>query len=164
MKPHQKSYWLMKSEPEVFSFNDLLKAPKKTTHWEGVRNYQARNLMRDQFKLGDRVLFYHSNAEPTGIFGVCEVVKEAYPDSSAWDPKSEYFDSESKKKGINPWVMVDIRAVSLLSVPVLRENLKDSPPLKDMLVLKKGSRLSVQPVTESEFQTILKLGKPVSVK
>ena len=120
--------------------------------------------MRDQFKLGDRVLFYHSNAEPTGIFGVCEVVKEAYPDSSAWDPKSEYFDSESKKKGINPWVMVDIRAVSLLSVPVLRENLKDSPPLKDMLVLKKGSRLSVQPVTESEFQTILKLGKPVSVK
>jgi predicted RNA-binding protein with PUA-like domain len=164
MKSSPKSFWLMKSEPNVFSFEDLLKAPKKTTHWEGVRNYQARNLMRDQFKLGDLVLFYHSNAEPTGIFGVCEVVKEAYPDSSAWDSKNKYFDSDSKKKGINPWVMVDIKAVSRFSIPVLRDALKDSSALKDMLVLKKGSRLSVQPVTESEFQHILQLGKPIAIK
>ncbi|NBX76505.1 MAG: EVE domain-containing protein [Proteobacteria bacterium] len=164
MKSHQKSFWLMKSEPNVFSFEDLLKAPKRTTHWEGVRNYQARNLMRDLFKNGDLVLFYHSNAEPTGIFGVCEVVKEAYPDSSAWDSKSKYFDPESKKKGINPWVMVDLKAVSRFTEPVLRDALKDSPPLKDMLVLKKGSRLSVQPVKESEFNHILKLGKPITIK
>lgn len=160
----KSSFWLMKSEPDVFSFEDLLKAPKKTTHWEGVRNYQARNLMRDKFKIGDRILFYHSNAEPTGIFGVCEVVKEAYPDTFAWDSKSKYFDSESKKKGINPWVMVDVKAVLRFSQPVLREDLKSEPVLKDMMVLKKGSRLSVQPVTESEFKKILDLGKPLSVK
>ncbi|MFM8268961.1 MAG: EVE domain-containing protein [Pseudomonadota bacterium] len=159
-----KAFWLMKSEPNVFSFEDLLKAPKKTTHWEGVRNYQARNLMRDQFQVGDLVLFYHSNAEPTGIFGVCEVVKEAYPDSSAWEPKNKYFDPHSKEKGINPWVMVDVKAVSRFSVPVLRDDLKNEAPLKNMAVLKKGSRLSVQPVTESEFQHIMKLGKPIKVK
>lgn len=154
----------MKSEPDVFSFDDLLKAPKKTTHWEGVRNYQARNLMRDEFQIGDLVLFYHSNAEPTGIFGVCEVVKEAYPDDSAWDSKSDYCDLESKKKGINPWVMVDIKAISRFAAPVLRDHLKNEAPLRNMLVLKKGSRLSVQPVSETEFQHILKLGKPVLVK
>ena len=164
MPMKKSSFWLMKSEPDVFSFEDLLKAPKKTTHWEGVRNYQARNLMRDKFKIGDRILFYHSNAEPTGIFGVCEVVKEAYPDTFAWDSKSKYFDSESKKKGINPWVMVDVKAVLRFSQPVLREDLKSEPVLKDMMVLKKGSRLSVQPVTESEFKKILDLGKPLSVK
>ena len=163
MKKKNK-FWLMKSEPEVFSFEDLLKAPKKTTHWEGVRNYQARNLMRDEFKNGDLVLFYHSNAEPTGIFGVCEVVKEAYADSSAWEPSSKYYDPDSKKKGINPWVMVDIKAVSKFTLPVLRDDLKNQAPLQEMLVLKKGSRLSVQPVTESEFNHILKLGKPVAVK
>lgn len=164
MKTYPNAYWLMKSEPNVFSFEDLLKAPKRTTHWEGVRNYQARNLMRDKFRLGDLVLFYHSNAEPTGIFGVCEVVKEAYADTSAWDTKSKYFDSESKKRGVNPWVMVDIKAVSRFSVPILRDDLKTETLLKNMLVLKKGSRLSVQPVTQSEFQHIVKLGKPIVVK
>lgn len=164
MKTKRNAFWLMKSEPDVFSFEDLLKAPRKTTHWEGVRNYQARNLMRDEFQVGDLVLFYHSNAEPTGIFGVCQVVKQAYPDASAWDSKSQYFDAESKKKGVNPWVMVDVQAFSRFSIPVLRENLKNESLLKDMLVLKKGCRLSVQPVTESEFRHILKLGKPVAVK
>lgn len=153
----------MKSEADVFSFSDLLKAPHKTTHWEGVRNYQARNLMRDAFKVGDWVLFYHSNSEPTGIFGVCEVVKEAYPDSFAWDSKSKYFDSESKKKGTNPWVMVDVRAKLQFLEPVTRDALKREPLLKDMMVLKKGSRLSVQPVTEKEFNRILDLAKTKKV-
>lgn len=157
------SYWLMKSEPEVFSFEDLLKSPKKTTTWEGVRNYQARNLMRDEFKIGDLVLFYHSNAEPTGIFGVCEVIKEAYPDAFALDPKSKYYDAESKKKGTNPWVAVDVRAKLKFTNPVSRELLKDQAELKQMMVLKKGSRLSVQPVTEKEFKKILSLGKPTAV-
>ncbi len=164
MKKKPLSYWLMKSEPEVFSFTDLLKAPQKTTHWEGVRNYQARNLMRDQFKLGDLVLFYHSNAEPTGIFGVCEVVQEAYPDPAAWDPKSPYFDSKSKKKGVNPWVVVDVRAKYRFNKPVLRDDLKKHSPLKKMVVLQKGSRLSVQPVTQAEFEFILNLGEPVGAK
>jgi len=154
----------MKSEPSVFSFSDLLKANRKTTHWEGVRNYQARNLMRDQFKLGDLVLFYHSNAEPTGIFGVCEVVREAYADSSAWDPKSPYYDALSKKKGINPWLMIDVRAKYRFTQPVLREDLKQQRVLQDMMVLQKGSRLSVQPVTDAEFDFILKLGKPEAIK
>lgn len=153
----------MKSEPDVFSFSDLIKAPKKTTHWEGVRNYQARNLMRDEFRLGDLVLFYHSNAEPTGIFGVCEVVREAYPDKFAWDPKSKYFDPDSEKKGVNPWVMVDVKAKLRFDKPVLRDDLKNHPPLKNMMVLKKGSRLSVQPVTLAEFEFICKLGQAVAV-
>ncbi len=153
----------MKSEPEVFSFEDLLKAPKKTTSWEGVRNYQARNLMRDEFKVGDLVLFYHSNAEPTGIFGVCEVTKEAYPDIFALDPKSEYFDSEAKKRGTNPWVSVEVKAKLKFNSPVLREDLKSHVELKQMMVLKKGSRLSVQPVTEKEFKKIVLLGKATPV-
>lgn len=164
MKADSPLFWLMKSEPDVFSFADLLKSPKKTTHWEGVRNFQARNFMRDQFKKGDQVLFYHSNAEPTGIFGVCEVVKEAYPDSFAWSAKSKYFDKESQKKGVNPWVMVDIKAVLEFTHPVLRDELKSIAALKDMMVLKKGSRLSIQPVTKDEFKLILKIGKPVAVK
>lgn len=158
------SCWLMKSEPDVFSFDDLLRSPQRTTHWEGVRNFQARNFMRDQFKKGDQVLFYHSNSEPTGIFGVCEVVREAYPDTFAWSAKSKYFDEESQKKGVNPWVMVDIKAVSQFTHPVLREELKSIPALKEMMVLKKGSRLSIQPVTKEEFKIILKLGQPVALK
>jgi len=158
------SHWLMKSEPNVFSFSDLLKSPQKTTHWEGVRNFQARNILRDQFKTGDLVLFYHSNSEETGIFGVCKVVKEAYPDSFAWDAKSKYFDKESKKKGVNPWVMVDVKAIYEFTQPVLREALKEVSALKNMMVLKKGSRLSVQPVSSSEFEIIFKLGQPLAVK
>ncbi|MBY0370370.1 EVE domain-containing protein [bacterium] len=150
-------YWLMKSEPEVFSFEDLLKAPKQTTHWEGVRNYQARNLMRDEFKAGDGVLFYHSNADVTGIAGVAEVVKEGYPDSAAEDPKSDYYDPITKKKP-NPWVLVDVRATQRLQQTVTRDMLKADPAFKNMMVLKKGARLSVQPVTKEEFQRVLKIG------
>ena len=152
------NYWLMKSEPEVFSFDDLLKAPKRTTHWEGVRNYQARNFMRDKFKVGDRVLFYHSNAEPPGVAGVAEVVREGYPDETALDPKSEYFDESAKAKGESPWVMVDVKAAMALERFVTREMLAQEPKLKKMMVLQRGSRLSVQPVTKEEFEAVLRIG------
>ena len=147
----------MKSEPEVFSFDDLIKAPKRTTHWEGVRNYQARNLMRDEFKKGDGVLFYHSNADVTGIAGVAEVVREAYPDAAAQDRKSAYFDEITLKKE-NPWVVVDVRATHRFAQVVTRDMLRAEPALADMMVLKKGARLSVQPVTAAEFKKILALG------
>ena len=152
-------HWLMKSEPETFSFDDLMKAPKKSTCWEGVRNYQARNFMRDHFKVGDRVLFYHSNAEPAAVMGTAVVIREAYPDPSALDPTSDYFDKAAKKKKVNPWVMVDIQAVATFARPVTRTLLQTQPELKAMMVLQKGSRLSVQPVTKVEFDTVMKLGK-----
>ncbi len=152
------NYWLMKSEPEVFSFDDLLKAPRRTTHWEGVRNYQARNFMRDTFRVGDKVLFYHSNAEPPGIAGVAEVARAGYPDATALDPKSDYFDEKAKAKGESPWVMVDVKAAMTLARFVSREMLAGEANLKKMMVLQRGARLSVQPVTKEEFETILKLG------
>ena len=158
-KNNAKKYWLMKSEPEVFSFAALLKAPKQTTFWEGVRNYQARNFMRDEVKVGDGVLFYHSNSgDETGVAGIAEVVKEGYADASAFDPKSEYYDVIAKKKGVNPWVMVDVKAVKAFKAVVTRDELAAEPKLNEMMVLKKGSRLSIQPVTAEEFAAVEKLG------
>ncbi len=150
-------YWLIKSEPTTFSFDDLLKAKNKTTSWEGVRNYQARNFMRDQFKLGDLCFFYHSNAEPPAIHGLVEVVKEAYPDPFALDKKSKYYDESAAKTQKNPWVMVDVKAIHPYTPPIVREELIKLPQLAKMELLRRGSRLSVQPVTEMEFKTILKL-------
>ena len=153
-----KKYWLMKTEPSVFSFNDLTKAPGRKTPWEGVRNYQARNLMRDQIKCGDEVLIYHSNTEAAGVYGVAEVVKESTPDTSAMNPKSPYADPQAIQKGSNPWVLVEVKATAHLKSPVTRDIMRDSPDLKEMMVLKKGARLSVQPVSPEEFRTICKLG------
>ncbi len=153
-------YWLMKTEPSVFSFDDLTRAPQRTTAWEGVRNYKARNLMRDDFKNGDRVLVYHSGIDDPVIEGLAQVVREGYPDGKAMDPKSGYFDPDAKKKGVNPWVMVDVQATDRFQVPVTRSMLKEQPALAKMMVLQKGARLSVQPVTEKEFEKILALGKP----
>ncbi len=152
------NHWLMKSEPESFSYKDLLKAPKQTTFWEGVRNYQARNFMRDHFKVGDRVLFYHSNAEPPAVMGTAVVVKEGYPDHSALDPLSDYYDESALKKGVNPWVMVDVQAHTPFKRPVTRAQLQAEPKLKAMMVLQKGSRLSVQPVSQAEFECVVALG------
>ncbi len=150
-----KRYWLFKSEPEVFSFLDLLKAPRKTTIWDGVRNYQARNLIRDDIRKGDGILFYHSNAEPPAVVGVAEVVREGYPDSTAFDPKSEHFDPKSKPD--NPtWYMVDIRAVRALPRPVPLAELRDTRGLENMVLLNK-SRLSVQPVTAAEWEIIVRI-------
>lgn len=154
------NYWLMKSEPEVFSFEDLVKAPKKTASWEGVRNYQARNFMRDTFRLGDKVLFYHSNTEEPSVVGLAEVVREGYEDIFAMDSKSRYFDPDAKKRGKNPWVMVDVKATHRLKTPVTRKMLASEPKLKKMMVLQRGARLSVQPVTKDEFEIISHLGTP----
>ena len=150
-------YWLVKSEPEVFSYDDLAKSPKKTSHWDGVRNYTARNHMRDGMKKGDLVFFYHSNAEPPAIVGVAEVVREAYPDPTALDPTHDHFDPKSKPEA-PAWVMVDIKAVEKLKRPLGLPELRTIKGLEKMTLLQKGSRLSVQPVSPAEWDIIYKAG------
>lgn len=147
------NHWLLKSEQDVFSFDDLLKAPKKTTCWDGVRNYQARNTLRDLMKKGDKVFFYHSNSEPTGIAGICEVVKEGYPDHTALDPTHDHFDPKSTPAA-PIWVMVDVKAVRKLPRVVTLAELKGVKGLEEMVLLQKGSRLSVQPVTAAEWAIV----------
>lgn len=148
------NYWIFKSEPDVYSINDLER--DKITYWDGVRNYEARNFLRDKVKIGDVVLFYHSNCEQPGIYGICEVVKEGYPDFTQFDPSSKYFDPKSKKE--NPtWFMVDIKFVKKLKVPILLEELKLNPDLKKMRLLQKGNRLSVLPVEKEYLKEILSL-------
>lgn len=147
------NHWLLKSEADVFSFGDLLKAPRRTTHWDGVRNYQARNTLRDLMKQGDRCFFYHSNSEPTGIAGICEVVKEGYPDPSAFDPKDPHFDAKSRHEAPT-WYVVDVRAVRALPRVITLQELKGIKGLERMVLLQKGSRLSVQPVARKEWDAI----------
>ena len=150
-------YWLLKSEPSTFSIQDLARSPKRTTCWEGVRNYQARNFLRSM-AVGDLAFFYHSNADPPAIVGLVEVVKAAYPDHFAWRPGSRYFDENSSKQ--NPrWVMVDVRLKEVLRTPIALERLRGVRGLERMELLRKGSRLSVQPVRESEWKIILQLAK-----
>ncbi len=146
-------YWLVKSEPDVFSFADLQAAPKKTTHWDGVRNYQARNTLRDAMKKGDRCFYYHSNAEPSGIAGICEVVREGYPDHTAFDKKDPHYDPKSKADAPT-WYMVDVKAVKPFPRLISLGELREVAALKGMVLLQKGSRLSVQPVTKKEWETI----------
>jgi len=149
------NHWLIKSEPDVFSIRDLAKARNKTTHWEGVRNYQARNFLR-AMKEGDLAIFYHSNAEPSAVAGVVEVVREAYPDASAWDPRSEYHDPKASPE--NPvWSMVDVKLVEIFSREVPLDELRGVKSLAGMELLRRGSRLSVHPVTPAEFRTIQSL-------
>lgn len=151
-------YWLMKSEPEEFSIDDLKKRPKKTEHWDGVRNYQARNFMRDEMKLGDQVFFYHSNCDEPGIVGIAEVAKEGYPDFTAWDPKDSHYDPKTDPE--NPrWIMVDVRFVRKFSHTVSLKSLKANPALKDMRLIQRGNRLSVMPVEKKEWLAILKMEK-----
>ena len=147
-------YWLLKSEPDVFSLEDLKNCPNQTEPWDGIRNYQARNLMRDEMKVGDQAFFYHSRQAEPGIVGTVKVVREAYPDHTSWDPSSKYFDEKSSPE--NPrWLMVDVQFESEFSRPVTLKELRSVPELKEMFLLRKGMRLSVQPVTEEEFQLIL---------
>jgi predicted RNA-binding protein with PUA-like domain len=151
-----QKYWLFKSEPESFSIDDLAAAKDQTTFWNGVRNYQARNLLRDEIQVGDRVLYYHSNAEPSAVVGTAVVVKAGYPDSSAFDKRSDYYDPKATTE--NPiWAMVDIRFDSKFKEPLPLEQLRKVAALAKMELLRKGSRLSVQPVTKSEFDAVLKL-------
>ena len=150
------AYWLFKSEPESFSFADLLKAPNKTTGWDGVRNYQARNLLRDTIQVGDGVLFYHSSTDPKVIAGIAEVVKAGHPDPTAFDSKNHHYDPKSDRA--NPtWYQVSIRAVRAVEPPIETAHLKEVPALKKMMLLQRGSRLSVQPVTAGEWKAIMKL-------
>ncbi|MGC9450468.1 MAG: EVE domain-containing protein [Oceanipulchritudo sp.] len=147
--------WLMKSEPGVFSFEDLRNADKKTTLWEGVRNYQARNFMRDDMRKGDPVLFYHSNCKEPGIVGLAEIASSsAYPDPTQFDPKSNYHDPKSDPA--NPrWLVVDVRYKRELKHPVTLAQIKADPELKTMKVAQRGMRLSIQPVSERHYQRIL---------
>jgi predicted RNA-binding protein with PUA-like domain len=154
--PDERRYWLMKTEPSTFSFDDLKKAKNATTSWEGVRNYQARNLLRDKLKVGDGVLFYHSNIAKPAIMGLARVVREGYPDETALDPGSEYYDPRAgREKPI--WYMVDIQYAADLPAPLNRDDLKKHPVLSKMAVLKKGNRLSVQPVTKEEWDAVILL-------
>ncbi len=147
----------MKSEPEAFSIDDLRKAPKKTTCWDGVRNYQARNFMR-QMEIGDQVLFYHSNADPSSVVGIAEVVKTAYPDHTALDPHDKHFDP--KATPANPiWEMVDLRFVRRFDAPLSLDALREVAGLEKMELLRRGSRLSVQPVTPAEWEIVLGLAE-----
>jgi predicted RNA-binding protein with PUA-like domain len=152
-----RRHWLVKSEPDAFSFDDLLASPDRTTGWSGVRNYQARNFMRDDMKKGDLVFFYHSSAEPTAIVGVAEVVREGYPDPTAFDPRDSHFDPKSKPDAPT-WIMVDIRAVRKLARQVTLADLKAVQGLEGMVLLQRGSRLSVQPVSAQEWEIVYSLG------
>lgn len=149
-------YWLMKSEPNAYSIDDLVK--DKKTHWDGVRNYQARNFMRDDMKKGDKVLFYHSNAKPTAVVGICEIVKEGYPDFTAFDPEDKHFDPKSKEDKPT-WIMVDIKLESKLARPVTLEEIKENPKLQNMRLVQRGNRLSVMPAEKKEFNEIIKMSK-----
>jgi predicted RNA-binding protein with PUA-like domain len=151
-----RKYWLMKCEPAAYTIDDL--ARDKTTGWEGVRNYQARNFMRDQMQVGDGVLFYASNAEPSGVTGLAEVVRAGYPDPFALKKGHKYFDPESSKDSPT-WYTVDIGYVATFKHIVSLETLKSTKGLEEMVVTKKGSRLSVQPVTKAEFEVVKRLGK-----
>lgn len=152
----QKRYWLMKSEPGAYSFADLMSEDDATAEWDGVRNYQARNTMRDDMKIGDGVLFYHSNAKPSAVVGTAVIAREGYPDHTAWDPASEHPDPKSAPD--NPiWYMVDIKAVAEFKRIVPLREIKATPGLENMALVK-NSRLSVQPVAPEEWEIVVKLG------
>jgi predicted RNA-binding protein with PUA-like domain len=146
----------MKSEPDAFGINDLYNKPNQTEHWDGVRNYQARNMMRDAMKLGDQVFFYHSNCEQPGIVGIMEVVKEGYPDFTAFDPDDAHFDPKSDPDKPR-WMMVDVRFVKTLSRTISLRELKAKQELVNMAVVRPGNRLSIMPVSADEWQFILGL-------
>ena len=152
------NYWLFKTEPESFSIEDLNKSKNQTTFWDGVRNYRARNILRDEIKKGDGVLFYHSSTEPLAVMGYCEVVKEGYPDHTQFDPKKDHFDPKAKKESPT-WFMVDIKLEKEFKTPVTLDQIRANPTLKNITLIQRGNRLSVMPVTKSEFEEILRMGK-----
>jgi predicted RNA-binding protein with PUA-like domain len=152
----QMQYWLMKCEPAAYTIDDL--ARDRVTSWEGVRNYQARNFMRDRMRVGDGVLFYASNADPSGVTGLARIKRAAYPDHFAWRRGHKYFDAASTEQ--NPiWYMVDLEFMEKFPAIVPLDTLKRTAGLENMMVTKKGSRLSVQPVTRSEYETVVRLGR-----
>ena len=154
MSPARISHWLMKSEPDTFSIDDL--KARGSEPWDGVRNYQARNFMRDGMRMGDGVFFYHSNCAEPGIVGLAKVASEAYPDPSQFDPKSDYFDPGASRD--NPrWMLVDVAFVRKLKRTITLKELQALPSLAEMALVRKGNRLSVMPVTAAEWKIILGL-------
>lgn len=149
-------YWLMKSEPDVFGIDHLMSRKNRTEPWDGVRNYQARNFMRDQMKKGDQVFFYHSNCKQPGIVGIAEIAKEAYPDHSAFDPDAKYYDPKSNPDAPR-WFMVDVKFVRKFKRTITLEELKQLPPLENFPLVRRGNRLSILPVTAEQWDMILKL-------
>ena len=149
-------YWLMKSEPNEFGIDDLAARPNQREPWDGVRNYQARNMMRDQMRVGDGVLFYHSNCDVPGIVGLAEVVSESYPDPTAFDPEDKHYDPKSDPE--NPrWFLVDIGFVRKLGLTISLAELKDNPALAELALVRRGNRLSVMPVQAVEWKAILSM-------
>ena len=152
-----KRYWLFKTEPDVFSIADLKKSPKQTTCWEGVRNYQARNMLRDDVQVGDGVLFYHSREKPMHVAGTATVVKAGYPDKYQFDKKSKYYDEKASKD--NPrWYLVDIQLDKVFKNAVTLDEMRQMKGLEKMVLLRKGSRLSIQPVTAAEWKIVCRKG------
>lgn len=149
-------YWLMKSEPDVFGLHHLKAKPKRTEHWDGVRNYQARNFLRDDMRKGDLAFFYHSSCAEPGIAGIVKIVRAGYPDDSAWDPKGNHFDPKSTPA--NPiWYMVDVRLEREFNEVISLAEIRANPALKAMRLVQRGNRLSILPVTEKEWSAILKM-------
>lgn len=149
-------YWLMKSEPDVFGIDDLAKRPRKTEHWDGIRNYQVRNMLRDEMQKGDEAFLYHSSCKEPGIVGIIRIVKAAYPDHTAFDPESKYYDPKSDPE--NPrWLMVDVQLVRKFTRVISLQELKMHQILSDMLILRRGNRLSVTPISKKHWDYILKL-------
>lgn len=150
------NYWLMKSEPDVFGIDDLANRPDQTEPWDGVRNYQARNMMRDDMKVGDQVFFYHSNTQPPGIVGIAEVVREGYPDHTAFDPEDPHYDPQSDPDKPR-WFMVDVAFRRKLKRTITLGELKERPELEGLPLIRKGNRLSVMPVSKEHWDFILSL-------
>lgn len=148
------AYWLMKSEPDEFGIDDLESRPDKTEPWDGVRNYQARNMMRDEMKVGDLAFFYHSSCETPGIVGIVKIAREGYPDPTAFDPRDDHYDPKSDPE--NPrWYLVDVEFVRKLKRVIPLTELKAEEALKEMVLVRRGNRLSIMPVTKSEWEHIL---------
>ena len=148
-------YWLMKSEPDVYGIDHLAQQPKKTDHWDGIRNYQVRNMIRDEMKKGDQAFFYHSNCKEPGIVGIVKVVKEAYPDHTAFDPECKYYDPKSDPE--NPrWLMLDVQFVCKFARTISLQELKTYKSLSEMLILRRGNRLSITPVSKKHWDFIIK--------
>ena len=150
------AYWLMKSEPDVYSIDDLERDGREM--WDSIRNYQARNMMRDDMRIGDEVLFYHSNCKPPAVAGISRVCSEPYPDPTQFDPKSKYFDPKSTPEAPR-WVVVDVQAVAPMAEFVSLPQLKETPSLDTMGVVQRGNRLSIQPVTAAEWKIVTALGR-----
>ena len=152
-----KKYWLFKTDPEDFSIEDLKKSKNQTTGWDGVRNYQARNFIRNEMKAGDEVLFYYSQSNPNAVYGICTIVKDGYPDPSQFDKKDKHYFPDADPSS-PPWYSVDIKYIKEFKKPVSVQEMKSNPKLKDMRLLQRGNRLSVMPVTKEEFNEVLKMG------